>query len=447
VVPTEAAPDRARPHVLYVAWGFPPHRGPGTYRALATANLLVDLGCRVTVLTADEATFDLVIGGDHSLVREIDPRVSVLRVPFPAGRRDPVINRWPPDRVTDPAAWAARTERAELAVFPEAVYGPWRPRVEAAAQRLHRVDPVHLAIATGNPYVDYAVPQRLNVDHGVPFVLDDRDSWVLDVYTGQPFANSERIQQWLGWMLGRAHQAWFVNPPIADWHRRRYPEHADRIAVVENGWDQRFLDPQAIPRGGRDPLVVGFIGTISEQFPLHLLVEGWREARRRSPLLARAELRFFGQLGHSGGHLSVHARTFADAARDGVVHVGRWPKSRIGEAYGALDVLLFAKEGSAMVTSGKVYEYLATGLPVASVLAPEHDARRVLNGYPRWHPAVTMSAGGLADALVAAAVDSVDHRPDLVEAAVRFGARLRRDHLLEPALRDVLDRLPQRASA
>ena len=70
---SRSAGSATAPHVLYVAWGFPPHRGPGTYRALATANLLAELGCRVTVLTADLATFDLVVGADHSLLAEVDP--------------------------------------------------------------------------------------------------------------------------------------------------------------------------------------------------------------------------------------------------------------------------------------------------------------------------------------------------------------------------------------
>ena len=52
-------------------------------------------------------------------------------------------------------------------------------------------------------------------------------------------------------MLGRCEQAWFVNPPIAQWHQQRYPEQADRIRVVENGWDRHFLDPAAVRRDGR----------------------------------------------------------------------------------------------------------------------------------------------------------------------------------------------------
>jgi hypothetical protein len=104
-------------------------------------------------------------------------------------------------------------------------------------------------------------------------------------------------------------------------------------------------------------------------------------------------------------------------------------------------VLLFAKEGSRMVTSGKVYEYVATGLPIASVLEPEHDAQRVLSGYPRWYPAELQGARALANALVAAARDSRSHSEDVVAAAVEYGERFRRDHILEPVLQGLVERL------
>lgn len=60
-MPTQA------PHVLYVAWGFPPSRGGGVYRALATVNAFVAEGFDVTVLTADRETFEKYTGVDASL--------------------------------------------------------------------------------------------------------------------------------------------------------------------------------------------------------------------------------------------------------------------------------------------------------------------------------------------------------------------------------------------
>jgi glycosyltransferase involved in cell wall biosynthesis len=338
----------------------------------------------------------------------------------------------------DPQRWADSELAAETAVFPEPVYGAWRPLIEETARRLHRVDPVDLVIATGNPYVDFAVGQRLHADFDVPFVLDDRDSWALDVYTGEPFEPGGLRERMLGWLLARAREVWFVNPPIADWHRSRFPEQAERIRVVENGWDPSFLAPETVRREPGGPLVVSYIGTISKALPLELLLEGWRLARERSPALATAELRFVGQLGHSGTGFQSHSALFQRYARHGVRHLGRWPKDRIGEVYSDTDVLLFAKEGTGMVTSGKVYEYVATGLPVVSLIESEHDARRVLSGYPRWHPATRLDASALAVALAAAAEDSRTADLARSDAARDYGLTFRRDRILEPVLADLL---------
>jgi hypothetical protein len=48
----------ARPHLLYVAWGFPPCRSGGVYRALATANAFARDGWDVTVLTVERELWE-----------------------------------------------------------------------------------------------------------------------------------------------------------------------------------------------------------------------------------------------------------------------------------------------------------------------------------------------------------------------------------------------------
>lgn len=428
-------------HVLYVAWGFPPHRGPGTYRALATVHYLASLGHRVTVITADVEYFDLVTGADHSLLERVDPQVEVVRVPFPPGQREPLINRWPRARADSHRKWRTKALARERAAFPETLYSLWRPRVEAAAYRIHRRSPVDLVIATGNPYVDFVVPLRLHAEFGVPFVLDDRDSWVLDVYTGQPHEGAERAADWFGRMLGECLEAWFVNPPIADWHRAHYPTHADRIHVVENGWDVGFLDPEQLSGTAHDPLVFGFVGTVNAGLPLELLVEGWRRAREKG-LPPDAEFRLYGQLGHVKAARSQEI-LLHEAEADGVRLMGRWPKARIAEAYEDIDVLVFAKEGGGMVTSGKVYEYVATGRPIAGVINAEHDARRVLDGYPRAHLSEGTSLTQWTRCLLAAAEDARSAPPQVRDAARAFGQRYRRDHILEPALDRVLAQVGQ----
>jgi glycosyltransferase involved in cell wall biosynthesis len=429
-------------HVLYVAWGFAPHQGPGVYRPLATVAELVRQGHRVTVLTADLATFDLVIGGDRSLLDDVPQAVRVVRVAMAPRQRDPLINRWSADRIENPRLWGETVLEEQLPAFPEAWYATWQARAEAVATRIHELDPVDLVIATGNPYVDFCVALRLDADFDIPFVLDDRDSWLLDVYTGDPGPMAERVLPWLEFAFMRALRMWFVNEPIADWHRHRFPQYADRIRVVENGWDPQFLDVSSLPdlRTPGGGLVYTYVGTVNSNLPLRLLAEAWRLARTQSPLLTDAELRVVGQFGHGGLMSRDQAAIAAEFAADGLVLTGRQPKHRIAQVYADADVLVFVKEGSGMVTSGKVYEYVATGRPIVSVLEPEHDARRVLSGYPRWHDAGEQSPAGLSKAMLAALDDSTNGEARYA-AAVLYGAARSREASLGPAVRDVLTAL------
>ena len=95
-----------RPHLLYVAWGFPPCRGGGVYRALATANRFAALGWKVTVLTADRDTFFRFTGADLTLEERVDPSVEVVRVPFEWPILEADLRRWSKRRAANPKLWA-----------------------------------------------------------------------------------------------------------------------------------------------------------------------------------------------------------------------------------------------------------------------------------------------------------------------------------------------------
>jgi glycosyltransferase involved in cell wall biosynthesis len=174
--------------------------------------------------------------------------------------------------------------------------------------------------------------------------------------------------------------------------------------------------------------------------PLRLMAEAWRMARAGSPLLKDAQLKVVGQFGHGGLMTLEQASIAAEFAPDGLVLTGRQPKHQIGQVYADADVLVFVKEGSGMVTSGKVYEYVASGLPIVSVLEPAHDSRRVLTGYPRWHDATELSAAGLAQAMLAA-VDDLADGAERYSAALVHGAARSREAALRPALQDVVTAL------
>lgn len=216
----EPRPDGAAasvPHLLYVAWGYPPSRGAGMYRALATANAFAANGWKVTVLTATKETFERLTGSDPQSEAAIDPSITVVRIPFDPERGEANLAKWPRSRVFSPLLWNYLRAFRARAGFPELGYASWRRPLVAAAAAIHASEPVSLVIGSANPNVDFMPGDFLYRKHKVPYVMDYRDAWNLDVYSGRRFgtrlSRAARIEKKL---IGRAVEGWFVNKPIRD---------------------------------------------------------------------------------------------------------------------------------------------------------------------------------------------------------------------------------------
>lgn len=428
-----------RPHVLYVAWGFPPCRAGGVYRALATANAFSRNGFRVTVLTASRESFFRYTGADASLEDRVDEAVEVVRVPFEWPSLESDLRTWTAPRVFAPALWRRWRNREDLKSFPELGYGPWRAPLEEAARAVHRENPVDLVVATANPNVDFMAAKVLHDESGVPYVMDYRDAWMLNVFDGdllhEEGGEVDRLEREL---LAGAHEVWFVNEPIRAWHAERHPEVASRMHVVANGYDPEFA-PDPDPSPSTAPLSFGYIGTVSPKVPLAELAEGWRRARRRGGVMAGATADIWGYLGYYSTPSPVLLGLVEEYADDGLAYRGPIPKAEVSRVYADTDVCLLVLGAGRFVTSGKVFEYLATAKPIVSVHDPGNAASEVLEGYPLWFPARSLDPEDVADALEASARAALEASPETRRACQEFSIRYARDHQLVPrvtALRD-----------
>lgn len=441
------------PHVLYVAWGFPPSRTGGVHRALATANAFAADGWRVSVLTVPREVFRDVTGSDDALERLVDERVEVIRVPFswPAQQTDLTARAdWPALRVLAPRLWSTLRVRRDLAAFPEVGYGPWRHRIEQTAVELHARTPIDLVVATTNPQVSITAGLRLDAEDDVPYVVDFRDAWTFHTYSGtRRLAGDSPAGQWEARAIRGATEVWFVNEALRRWHGQTYPDAAAHLHVVMNGYDRDL--PEPVPFADRPPehpLTVGYLGTLTPVVPLRELIEGWKHAvlphsqGATAPELdgARAVLR--GYLGYYATPDPGLAALVDAAAPSGMSYDGPVSKTEVDATYATFDVLVLALGGGEYVTSGKVFEYASTGLPIVSVLSPGNAAAEVLASYPRWHPAADLSPAAIAAALASAARDA--RHPDTAaraRAAQQAARAFRRDVQLAPrvaALRELV---------
>lgn len=419
------------PHLLYVAWGYPPSRGSGVYRAWATANEFARAGWHVTVLTVPRETFTMSTGTDLTLEQAIEPGIRIERVPFSSPAFDTDLRTWSWARAQVPELWNGWSYWRAQRSFPEKGYGGWRRTLEAAARRIHAADPVDLVIGTANPNVDFIPGWTLHNEHGVPYVMDNRDAWSLDIYSGRRIVDRRsRAGRWERRLLEKAQEIWYVNEPIREWHAEQFPESAARMHVVQNGYDVELElaeTDDAIPRAS---LTFGYIGTISAAIPVSELVAGWRRARERSPLVAASRLHLYGYLNHLGIPGENMTRAMSAFGENDIHYLGPVPRADVGRVYGTFDALVLTFGAGRYITGGKVYEYASTGLPIASVHDPVNETSRILSDHPGWHGAAGLEPDEVADAIIAAAEDAavqtVADRRAVRDSARRFarGAQL-----------------------
>lgn len=441
-----------RPHLIYLAWGFPPAAKSCAYRLLATANSFFRAGWDVTVLTLSEEAWRREHGLDHSLVDLVESGIEVIRLPLFREDLETDIRRYSRFRAQRPKEWLRWSRRRDERDFPEPVFGRWLEPVTAALFEANARRPADLVLTSAAPYTFFAPARALHRRDGVPFVLDYRDAWAVDIIGDRvAFEPDSRRGEIETDLMASMTEAWFVNTPIRDAYAARYADRAADLHVVRNGadlgGDRATATPPApgtemdtdAPQG----LVFGYLGTVTfSPQRTTALCDAWRLARTRSAVVARSRLEFRGHIGAGSARgANAHATIIAGRSADGISFGGPVPKSETADLYASWDVLLLTLVGSRYVTSGKVYDYVASGLPIVSVLEPEHAATEVLDGYPLWTPAASLDVADIADAFVTAAERAVRTGPHERAAAAAHAARFERYAQIQPAVRRLTQRL------
>ena len=162
------------------------------------------------------------------------------------------------------------------------------------------------------------------------------------------------------------------------------------------------------------------------------MIEGWRWARAHDDTVARGRMQLHGYLGYYASPRADLSHQLEEAAEDGVDYAGPVAKNDIAAVYDSFDVLLLAIGAGRYVTSGKVYEYLATGLPIVSVHDPVNAASDVLRGYPMWFPVADLDPATVGRAITQAAHAALDAGPELRRQCLDYAAAFTRDRQLLP---------------
>lgn len=429
----------SKPHALFIAFYFPPSRASGVYRALSTANHLVDAGWDVTVLTPPREFFsDRMKTVDASLEQAVDPRLHIERAIFPGGLESDV-RRYSWLRANFPVASKQMVDRLNRIFFPDA-YASWLPTIIRHGYALNRVMDFDVILATGNPWTAFGAAWWLNRLTKIPYALDYRDAWTLDMFAEQDaFPPDDAAWKWERRVMSRASLICFVNSALLEWHEARYPMAAHRMTVVHNGFDPEIFRGMGPPtQAAEAPLKFGFVGTATDKLPLVPFFQGWKAAREER-VVEGAQMRMYGYLGYFTSSINNVARLIPLNCA-GVSYEGPVEKAKIARTYQGLDVLVLLTASSRYVTSGKVYEYMATGKPILCVNQPGTNARDALEGYPAAVFVDSLDTSAIVRGILRVAHVALDHGAECQRDCRRFAARYSRAHSLirlEHALREV----------
>lgn len=356
--------------VLIVAYYFPPLGGIGSIRTRRFASLLSDHGWEATVLAPSNGAYHR----DESLSFPAEQVVRARSLELSRlGKR--VAQAGGDDTTAATVRGLRRRLRdgARRHVYrPDAQIG-WYPGAILAGRRALGRERFDAVLSTSFPITAHLVGSALARRARIPWVAEFRDPWSDVIADQRARARAARLEQRL---LRDAAAVVTVSPTWAELFRWK---GASAVHVITNGFDE------ASPHEPSDRFVLGHLGTIYET--AQDLDSVWRavaEARGAGEELVD-ELRFIGELPPS-----VRARLEALGLGDLVRETGFLPFDAARSALSSTSALIAAGPPDLdPVRRGwipaKLFEYLATPIPVVYVGHRENDAARLLAGLPDCH--------------------------------------------------------------
>lgn len=343
--------------VLMIAFHFPPLAGSsGIQRTLRFARYLPDFGWEPTILTAHPRAYERT---SDDLVNDVPSGVRVIRAQaWDSARHFSVAGRYPAV-LSRPDRWLSWM----LGAVPAGL---------RAIQALHP-----LAIWSTYPIATaHRIGGLLSTQSGLPWLADFRDPMVQDDYppnlaTKQSFARIERDT------VSRAHFSTFTTPSAVSTYQSRYPEHADRCVLLENGYDEEVFSGVQVGEAlcpGKLTLLHSGIVYPSERNPIHIFT-ALAHLRATAPeIYVRIKLRFRAPV-HTDLLHRLALQNQVEDAIEILPPIGY--RDALNEMVQADGLLILQASNCNAQIPAKFYEYIRARRPVLALTDPVGDTALV----------------------------------------------------------------------
>jgi glycosyltransferase involved in cell wall biosynthesis len=341
--------------VLMVAYHFPPLAGSsGIQRTLRFVQQLPEFGWEPLVLTANPRAYAAT---SEDLLAEIPDRVVLTRAfALDTARHLSVFGRYP-GFLTRPDRWMT-----------------WKFGAIPAGMRLIRRHQPRAIWSTYPIATAHVVAEELSRRSGLPWIADFRDPMAQPGYPADPqtWESFDRIERRA---VDQARFSVFTTPGAAREYKRRYPGAAERIKVIENGFDEEsFAELEGVSRqplhpGGITLLHSGIVYP-SERDPTQLFEAIARMVEQGRIRPGELTLRF--RAAAHDDHLRSLARRYRIERLLELLPSIPY-RAALAEMQAADGLLVLQASNCNDQIPAKLYEYLRAGRPIVALTDPDGD--------------------------------------------------------------------------
>lgn len=387
-------------HIIILTYGFPPYTKSlgGAIRMLKLAEYFTVKGFDVSVVCAS-TRLNEAYGYEKTLSKL---NIKTCADPFTHFVRQTASLSKVNSR-HKPSVWSRVKLRfvqwlkqiiLEL-MIPDSGFLTIRGMTSIVAKEISNVDGQIVLITSGPPHSMHLVGDEIKKSFPqVHWIMDYRDSW-----NGTSlFRKKNRLLQFFNTrlevkcLLAADHITYISGPMLKKAEALAKGSLQHKSTFISNGYDERLQPRPCPPRDANEmPLRVGYFGTIDDT------KGGYRDP---TCLFEALNLSSAGSI-----QFVVHGPSVLDpewGARLGhsLVNGGKLSHSEALKKMNEMDALLLlhtCEAGADEVLTGKVFEYIATGLPIISIGPREMAVNALLTDDEGFHWASYLDVNGIAE--------------------------------------------------
>lgn len=344
-----------------ISYYWPPCGGPGSLRPVKFVKYLPHYGIEPIVLTRKNIAY-------HTLDNELQLEVPLVQI-IQTESLDPARLLYIAGmRSYKPRAWQKPLKQGLN--FPDHKL-PWLPFAYYAAKNLD-FDSIYV---TAPPFSAFLIGYVIAYARRKPLILDFRDSWLH--FPFMPYRGSLQqsfVRFWEKKVLRAARAIITVDDNIKDDFVHRYPDIAERVTVIPNGYEPDDFVHVNPP----DVFTLTYLGTIRKERNPHTIL---RAAEQAIKTYGIKDVRFV-----FIGHVEETYRTLMKHYSF-VQTRGHLPYKKALQEFSTSHCGLLITTGSTYFFPSRQNEYLASGLPI--IVGGKSRGIHMLEkafkqGYPGW---------------------------------------------------------------